>query len=165
MKLWLFFIGSIGLMIGILLASYFWGIRLELVNKHGSNGSIASISTNVKKTTPSLYNDNRNVNKNVQKNVAGLVSYYSRKGCLGCSTDFTMANGKKLDDGKLTIAYNVGKLNRRVKIINLRLGNSTIATVTDRGGFEKHNKIADLSVATKIALGCNDVCRVQIEEL
>lgn len=92
----------------------------------------------------------------------GLASFYSIAGCLGCSPTFTMANGERLDDTKLTVAYNHAPLNSYIGIINRDNLKYTIAKVTDRGGFEKYGKIIDLSLATKEALGCGSTCRVEI---
>ena len=93
----------------------------------------------------------------------GLASYYSREGCIGCSETLTMANGEPLDDSKITVAYNQAPLNSNINITNVRNGRTVTAKVTDRGGFERHGKIVDLSVATKEALGCGDVCKVEIK--
>jgi rare lipoprotein A (peptidoglycan hydrolase) len=93
----------------------------------------------------------------------GLASYYSRAGCLGCSSTLTMANGQPLDDGALTIAFNRAKLGTRVSVTNTKTGKSTIATVTDTGGFERHGKIADLTIATRDAIGCGSTCTVTIK--
>lgn len=101
----------------------------------------------------------------IETSSIGMASYYSRAGCLGCSESLTMANGEPLDDSKLTVAYNRAKLNTYVKITNISSGLVVDAKVTDRGGFERHGKIIDLSVATKNALGCGDVCRVKVEEI
>lgn len=95
----------------------------------------------------------------------GLASYYSRDGCIGCSPNLTMANGEPLDDSKLTVAFMRAPLGTDIKITNLKTGQSVVAEVTDRGGFErlKVPKIVDLSVATKEAIGCPDICEVEIE--
>lgn len=92
----------------------------------------------------------------------GKASYYSREGCLGCSATLTMANGEPLDDSKLTVAYNHAPLNSYISITNVLTGKQVRAKVTDRGGFERHGKIVDLSVATKDALGCGSTCSVRI---
>lgn len=98
-----------------------------------------------------------------QRPLIGKASYYSVAGCLGCSPTLTMANGERLDDSRLTLAYNHAPLNTRVKITNTVNGKTVVATITDRGGFERYGKIADLSVATRDALGCGDVCPISIE--
>ena len=74
-----------------------------------------------------------------------------------------MGNGEVLDDTHATIAYNHAPLNLKIKITNLGNNRQIYAKLTDRGGFERHGKIADLSVATKEALGCGDVCRIELE--
>lgn len=95
--------------------------------------------------------------------LVGLASYYSETGCLGCSPTLTMANGQRLDDTQMTVAYNHAPLNTTISITNTKTNKTVQAKVTDRGGFERHGKIVDLSVATKEALGCGDVCHVSIE--
>lgn len=101
-------------------------------------------------------------------NIQGQASFYSEDGCLGCDDNLIMANGEKLDDSKFTVALTpdtVRKyklLNDVVKIVNSHTGHSIYAKVTDTGGFAKYNRVADLSVATKDALGCNSLCQVRI---
>lgn len=97
-----------------------------------------------------------------QRPTSGKASYYSVAGCLGCSDNRQMANGEILDDTKLTVAYNHAPLNTYIHITNVANNKTVTAKITDRGGFEKYNKIADLSVATKNALGCGDVCNVKL---
>lgn len=97
--------------------------------------------------------------------VKGLASYYSWNGCLGCNENRIMANGEQLDDEKLTCAYNRAPLNSFIVIKNVKTGLEVTAKVTDRGGFERHGKIIDLSVGTKNAIGCGDVCSVEIRGL
>lgn len=101
----------------------------------------------------------------------GEASYYSTTGCMGCDINLIMANGQKLDDNALTLALPpeyVNKyklLNDMVRIVNLKSGQTVIAKVTDTGGFYQltgGKRIADLSVATKDALGCNGLCQVEV---
>ena len=92
----------------------------------------------------------------------GIASYYSIAGCLGCNPNFTMANGQRFDDTKMTVAYNEAPLNSYIGIINLDNLKWVIVPVTDRGGFEKLGRIADLSLATKEALGCSSLCRIEV---
>lgn len=94
--------------------------------------------------------------------INGKASYYSVSGCLGCSDNRTMANGEVLDDTRATVAYNHLPLNTPVKITNVKNSKTITVPVTDRGGFEKYGKIADLSLATKNALQCGDVCEITI---
>lgn len=95
----------------------------------------------------------------------GLASYYSRSGCIGCHPNFIMANGQPLDDSKHTVAFNRAPLGTMVKVTNVKTGSEVVAEVTDTGGFEKLKvpKIIDLSVATKNAIGCSDICQVEVE--
>lgn len=96
----------------------------------------------------------------------GIASYYSIAGCLGCSSSFTMANGQRLDDTKMTVALTPANFraykNKFVDITNVKNGKTVRAKVTDTGGFGKYNRVADLSLATKKALGCNDLCKVKV---
>lgn len=94
---------------------------------------------------------------------SGNASYYSIDGCLGCNPGRIMANGEKLDDTRLTLAYNHLPMNTVVTVRNTVTGATVRATVTDTGGFERHGKIADLSVATRDALGCGSTCPIAIE--
>lgn len=95
----------------------------------------------------------------------GRASYYTTQGCLGCRDDLLMANGEVLDDNRRTVAYNKAPLGTLLLITNTKNGASTVAEVTDTGGFEKYGKIIDLSLATKNALGCSGDCPVMIYEL
>lgn len=114
--------------------------------------------------TPTV-NPIKNGGKLQKTSYKGLASYYSRSGCLGCSKDFLMANGEPLDDTKLTVAFMRAPLGTIIEIINIKTQQSILAKVTDRGGFEhtKIPKIADLSVATKEAIGCGSVCDIEIK--
>lgn len=104
--------------------------------------------------------------QNVQEMpLSGKASYYSVDGCIGCNENRIMANGEVLDDKKMTLAYNYLPLNSNVKVTNIKNKKSVVSKITDRGGFERHGKIADLSLATKNALGCGDVCFIEIEKL
>lgn len=101
----------------------------------------------------------------------GIASYYSESGCVGCSTDLTMANGERLDDDALTIAMppdlvrEHGLLNRFVTVTNLDTQMVTSAKVSDTGGFEKYARIADVTVAVKRSVRCTDLCNVEIREI
>jgi hypothetical protein len=86
--------------------------------------------------------------KPLQSNIwRGYVSHYSRAGCLGCSETLTMANGEPLDDNRPTIAFNWLPMNTKVRITNTDNGKSMIVTVTDTGGFNSLNRVADLTPA------------------
>lgn len=101
----------------------------------------------------------------VQEVYGGTASYYSRAGCVGCSKNMIMANGEPLDDSRLTVAFNKAKLNTYVIIENSKTGETVKAKVTDRGGFEKLNRIIDLSLATKLAINCTDLCQVKVTKV
>lgn len=79
-----------------------------------------------------------------------------------------MANGEPLDDGKETIAMipvivrRYKLLNRYVTVRNMKNDHIVRAKVTDTGGFAKYSRIADLSLATKQAIQCGDLCEVEI---
>lgn len=97
---------------------------------------------------------------------AGIASFYSVAGCLGCSPTLTMANGERLNDSKMTIALPPAEYrkykNKFLIIRNLKKGKEVKAKVTDSGGFAKYNRVADLSLATKKAIECSDLCKVEI---
>ena len=101
--------------------------------------------------------------------LSGTASYYSTTGCLGCNKEMIMANGKKLNDSALTIAMSpkmVRKyklLNKYVLIKNPTSGKEINVKVTDTGGFEKYNRVADLTIATRDALKCKNLCEVEIK--
>lgn len=100
--------------------------------------------------------------------ITGEASYYSVEGCLGCSPNLTMANGERLDDTVQTIALTPETvrqyklLNDYVTVTNLTTGDSTLAKVTDTGGFGRYNRVADLNLATKEAINCPGLCEVKI---
>jgi len=79
-----------------------------------------------------------------------------------------MANGQRLDDRRLTLAMTPPTvrtyklLNKKVTVRNRKTGASVVAMVTDTGGFSRYSRIADLSVATKLAIGCKGLCEVEI---
>jgi len=100
--------------------------------------------------------------KNEPKKIVGLASFYSNEGCLGCREDRKMANGQVFDEKKHTIAMNGVKLNTKVHIKSIKTGKTVIAVVTDTGGFGKLGRIADLSLATKEYINCNDLCQVEV---
>jgi rare lipoprotein A (peptidoglycan hydrolase) len=96
---------------------------------------------------------------------SGIASYYSRAGCVGCSENFTMADGKPLIDSDLTIAFNDLPLGTRVIVTNVKNGKSVISTVTDTGGFKRLGRIADLTIGTRDAIDCSNLCSVTVQEL
>lgn len=99
------------------------------------------------------------------KTWTGMASYYSREGCVGCSKNLHMANGQDLVDENLTVAFNKLKLGSKVRVTNLKSGQSVVATVTDTGGFERLNRIIDLTIGTRNAISCSNLCQVKVEEI
>ena len=102
----------------------------------------------------------------------GMASYYSKAGCLGCNPLFVMANGQQLDDNALTMAIGADKSNLvgyQARVTNLANGKSVIVRITDTGGFyqDKYgNRVADLTIGTKTAIGMNGgLGKVRIEVL
>jgi hypothetical protein len=92
----------------------------------------------------------------------GKVSYYSHDGCIGCSPNQTMANGQPFDENAMTLAHNGIPLNTMVEVKNLDNGKTITAKVTDRGGFNRYNRVADLSKGLYLALGAKtDVSNIQ----
>lgn len=104
----------------------------------------------------------------IVRSIEGQASYYSRAGCLGCSETLTMANGQSLDDSALTIALSTKMvrqyqlLNETVEVQNMVSGEKVRAKVTDTGGFDRYGRIADLTIATRDALNCPNLCQVRI---
>lgn len=142
---------AIIIIIGLIFGIWF---GIVIFNKNEEPGLIiqkkAPIPTNTPTQTPIMP-------------IKGVASYYSRSHCLGCSDTLTMANGDVLDDTKLTVAYNHAPLNTFVTIENINNGKTVTAKITDRGGFERHGRIVDLSVATKEAIDCTDLCTIALE--
>ena len=100
----------------------------------------------------------------------GEASYYSRTGCLGCGASLTMANGQPLDDNALTMAIGADKkhlVGHKARVTNLNTGQSVEVRITDTGGFYQAkygNRVADLTVATKQAVGmAGGVGQVRVE--
>lgn len=102
---------------------------------------------------------------NNKQSWTGTASYYSRDACVGCSESLLMANGQPLDDSALTVAFNKLPLGSMVKVRNMENDMIVEAEVTDRHGADNAKygwRIADLSVATKQAIGCGDLCEVKV---
>lgn len=100
----------------------------------------------------------------------GEASFYSRAGCLGCSPALTMANGQPLNDDALTMAIGADKkhlVGRAARVTNLVTGQSVNVTITDTGGFYQAkygHRVADLTIATKNAIGmAGGVGQVRVE--
>lgn len=89
----------------------------------------------------------------------GEASYYSWDGCLGCNPLRVMANGQQLNDNALTMAIGADKrhlVGYKARVTNLATDKSVEVLITDTGGFyqDKYgNRVADLTIATKNAIG------------
>lgn len=93
----------------------------------------------------------------------GKVSYYSHDGCIGCSPNQIMANGKPFDENAMTLAHNQIPLNTRVSVTNLDNNKTVQAVVTDTGGFNRYNRVADLSKGLYEALNAKtDISIIEI---
>lgn len=89
------------------------------------------------------------------KKSVGKVSYYSKDGCIGCNAAQKMANGQIFNENAMTLAHNSIPLNTKVTVKNLTNGLFTTAIVTDRGGFTKYGRVADLSKGLYEAIAAN----------
>lgn len=99
------------------------------------------------------------------KQWTGKVSFYSKDGCLGCNKLQITASGEVFDEMANTLAFNKLPLNTKVLVTNLDTGVSQVAKVNDRGGFEKYNRIADLSKGLFEKLEAKtDVSNIKIEK-
>lgn len=92
----------------------------------------------------------------------GTASYYSEDGCVGCRDDRLMANGQRFDENAMTLAFNWLPLNTEVVVKNVVNNKGVVAKVTDTGGFNELGRIADLSKGLKEAIGCTDLCEVEV---
>jgi rare lipoprotein A len=91
----------------------------------------------------------------------GLASWYGGR-WIGRLT----ANGEIYRVGDLTAAHKKLPFNTRVRVVDLKTGNSVIVRINNRGPYVK-GRIIDLSVAAAKKLGTYDrgIARVQIEVL
>lgn len=64
-----------------------------------------------------------------------------------------MANGKRYDMWKDTVAHMSLKFGTKVCVTNIENNKSVIATVTDRGNFAKYDRIIDVSKGIADKLG------------
>jgi len=109
------------------------------------------------------------------KTWTGTSSFYTTgKGCMGCSTNEIKANGEKLNDNEMIIAFNQLPLNSKVEVCNTQNGECAMAVVEDTGGFEKADCpkccngkgcIADLTLAVRNAIGSKGNTEVKITEI
>lgn len=142
-------VGILGVALGFILYSGYWFVHLDYIPHQSAQLQTTKITEyEIPTPTPSP-----TTKPQPQKaSFTGVGSYYTRDGCIGCSPTLTMANGEPLDDSRLTVAFNKLPLNTQVLIINHRNGKQVTATVTDTGGFERHGRIVDVSLAVQQAL-------------
>ena len=102
----------------------------------------------------------------------GEASFYSRAGCLGCNPLRIMANGQPLNDNALTMAIGANYkhlVGYHARVTSLTTGQVVTVKITDTGGFYKEkygNRVADLTIATKQAIGmAGGVGQVRVEIL
>jgi rare lipoprotein A len=93
---------------------------------------------------------------------SGTASWYGSK-FHGRTTRY----GEKYDMNKLTCASNTYPYNTILKVTNTRNGKSVLVRVTDTGGFDKYNRIIDLSRAAFARIESLDkgLARVVIEKV
>ena len=93
----------------------------------------------------------------------GKASYYGGNGHHGRKT----ASGKVFDKNAMTCAHMTLPFGTKLKITNIKTGESVIVEVTDRGNFAKHGRIVDLSEGAfkKIAPLKQGVVKVKLEKL
>lgn len=142
-KEYIFMVGLLGLFIGFVIAFHVDKIESEINKKDESLFLVRAYEH--QETIEKVLNEEPYLYK-------GHVSYYSHSGCLGCSKNQIMGNGKPFKEMEMTLAVPCEdirskkiKYNTKVKVINQNTGKSIIATITDCGGFSKYNRVADLS--------------------
>jgi rare lipoprotein A len=100
-----------------------------------------------------------NSNTKVQ---TGKASYYSTS----CNGGTKTASGKKLNNNANTVAHKTLPMGTKVKITNLRNGESEVCVVTDRGPYVR-GRIVDVTigVARKLDFVKAGVVDVKVEVL
>lgn len=154
-------------LVGLIVGTYKVTFKIERVEKPLLNP--LAEPTPISKVNNEIVKIVEAVEPPPERVIKGTASYYSRVGCLGCNKNMIMANGKSLDDNALTLAMTpemVKKyklLNDTVTVINAKTGKSVKAVVTDTGGFARHKRVADLTIATRDAINCKNLCEVIIK--
>lgn len=104
--------------------------------------------------SPSTRSSNRNECASPIQVWSGICTYYSKAGCVGCSPEQRMANGKIFNENAMTMAFMNTPLGAFVTVENLDTGVKVERVeVTDRGGFEQYGILADLSLGLSTRLG------------
>ena len=102
--------------------------------------------------------------------LAETASWYSRASCLREGTSGMMANGKELDDEKLTCASWMYRFGTILLVTNLSNGKQVKVVVCDRGPNKRlvrKGRIIDLSVAAfaKLAPLSKGIIKVKVEKI
>jgi rare lipoprotein A len=101
---------------------------------------------------------------------ADTASYYTVASCKHEGTSGVMANGRKLDDEKFTVASWDFPFGTKIQITNLENKKKVVAVVSDRGPAKKlykKGRIIDLSRAAfaKIANCKQGIIQISIERI
>jgi rare lipoprotein A len=86
--------------------------------------------------------------KNLKTRYIGTASWYGAQ-----HQGRKMANGKRFDRHKLTAASWYFPLGTKVRVVNVKNGESVVVTITDRGPNLRLHRILDLSEAAAGRLG------------
>ncbi len=86
--------------------------------------------------------------KKLKKQYIGTASWYGEQ-----RQGRKMANGKPFDRFKLTAASWYFPLGTKIRVVNVKNGESVVVTITDRGPNLRLNRILDLSEAAADRLG------------
>jgi rare lipoprotein A len=86
--------------------------------------------------------------KKLKRQYIGTASWYGEQ-----RQGRKMANGKPFDRFKLTAASWYFPLGTKVRVVNVKNGESVVVTITDRGPNLRLNRILDLSEAAANHLG------------
>lgn len=89
--------------------------------------------------------------KTYRVHYTGTASWYGEQ-----HQGLKMANGQRFDRHKLTAASWYFPLGTKMRVVNLKNGQSVVVTVTDRGPNLRLNRILDLSEAAAKRLGYVD---------
>lgn len=92
----------------------------------------------------------------------GVASYYSSR-FAGRRT----ASGERFNPGELTAAHNSLPIGSLARVTNLRNGKSVVVRINDRGGFQRHGRLVDLSpaAAREIGLTHQGLARVAVKRI
>lgn len=94
----------------------------------------------------------------VQLTHRGLASWYGSK-----FHGRKMANGKRFNMYRLSVAHNTLPFGTVVRVTNLNNGRQVVAEVTDTGRFDEYGRIIDLSYRAAQAIGAVDAGVVPVK--